>query len=86
MFLNILIVTGTSLAVLSMLSQRPSWAARRSKLRVVAVVVVGVATAAALASDQSPLFSTGLAATTLVVGVFVVSGYVKGSRASGHGP
>jgi len=86
MFFNIWVVVMVSLAVLTLLSHRPSWAARRNQVRVAVVVVVGVATAVAFASGQSMLFSIGLAAITLVTGAFVVGGYVKGSRASGHGP
>jgi len=86
MFFNIWVVVMVSLAVLTLLSKRPSWAARRNQVRVAVVVVVGVATAVAFASGQSMLFSIGLAAITLVTGAFVVGGYVKGSRASGHGP
>jgi len=86
MFFNIWVVGMVSLAVLTLLSKRPSWAARRNEIRVAVVVVIGAVAVAAFASGQRMLFSIGWVAITLVAGAFVVSGYLRESRASGHGP
>ena len=70
--------------LLFLLSPQPWKEAHRHQCQVVYLVYLAGFTVFAVATGDSMFFSIALAAITLFMAVFVVSGYVKRSRASGR--